>query len=113
MQVSREAGARQLQGYGRGQQQTHAAHGRRTKERLHLRESMAASWPRVKAIHVRGLRALDLPGVWPQIRNVQQLSELHFDNSFVRALPADPIAGNKPRQVLEAAYSRVSPTPVA
>lgn len=42
-----------------------------------------------------------------------QLRDLRFDNSFVRALPADPIAENRRRQVLEAAYSRVSPTPVA
>ncbi|WP_199096343.1 YdiU family protein [Dyella sp. ASV21] len=38
---------------------------------------------------------------------------LHFDNAFVRELPADPEQGNHPRQVLSALYSPVAPTPVA
>ena len=38
---------------------------------------------------------------------------LRFDNSFVRQLPADPVARNHRRQVLQAAYSFVAPTPVA
>ena len=37
---------------------------------------------------------------------------LPFDNRFVAALPADPIAENRRRQVFGAAYSRVRPTPV-
>ncbi len=41
------------------------------------------------------------------------LRELNFDASFVRALPADPVLDNRPRQVRHAAYSRVEPTPVA
>lgn len=41
------------------------------------------------------------------------LTDLSFDNAFVAALPADPIAENATRQVLGAAYSRVRPTPVA
>ena len=40
------------------------------------------------------------------------LSALAFENSFVRALPADPISDNVPRQVRRAAYTRVDPTPV-
>lgn len=36
-----------------------------------------------------------------------------FDDRYVRALPADPVATNVPRQVHGAAYSRVQPTPVA
>jgi uncharacterized protein YdiU (UPF0061 family) len=40
-------------------------------------------------------------------------SELRFDNSFVRELPADPVPANVPRQVRNAAYTRVDPTPVA
>jgi len=40
-------------------------------------------------------------------------SELRFDNSFVRGLPADPVLANVPRQVHNAAYTRVDPTPVA
>ena len=41
------------------------------------------------------------------------LSTLRFDNSFVRALPGDPDASNRRRQVLSACYSRVAPTKVA
>jgi uncharacterized protein YdiU (UPF0061 family) len=40
------------------------------------------------------------------------LSDLRFDNSFVRALPADPNPVNQRRQVLHACYSHVAPTPV-
>ena len=40
------------------------------------------------------------------------LSEAAFDNSFVRALPADPDLANRPRQVRNASYTRVEPTPV-
>ena len=48
----------------------------------------------------------------------KMLESLHFDNTFVRDLPADPISqadrekGNVPRQVANAAYSRVMPTKV-
>ena len=41
------------------------------------------------------------------------LAGLQFDNTFTQALPADPIAENYRRQVTGAAYSRVTPTPVA
>jgi len=40
------------------------------------------------------------------------LESLGFDNSFVRALPADPVPTNERRQVRNAAFSRVTPTPV-
>ena len=40
------------------------------------------------------------------------LGELSFDNSLVRTLPADPVLTNVPRQVRNAAYTRVDPTPV-
>ena len=40
------------------------------------------------------------------------LSELFFDNRFVRELPADPIAENYRRQVSSACYSFVAPTRV-
>src|SRR4026207_461739 len=40
------------------------------------------------------------------------LSELSFDNSFVRELPADPLLHNVPRQVRGACYTLVEPTPV-
>ncbi len=36
-----------------------------------------------------------------------------FDNSFVRALPGDPVTTNVPRAVSKASYSFAAPTPVA
>src|SRR2546423_9119818 len=45
--------------------------------------------------------------------NVQPgLSELQFENTFVRELPGDPVLDNVPRQVRHASYTRVDPTPV-
>ncbi|MDB4976118.1 MAG: hypothetical protein JWN48_4459 [Myxococcaceae bacterium] len=41
------------------------------------------------------------------------LSSLHFDNSFVRELPADPVSENRPRPVRGACFTRVAPTKVA
>ena len=41
------------------------------------------------------------------------LSELHFDNSFTEELPGDPIQENERRQVSNACYSLVNPTPVS
>src|SRR5258706_9285356 len=38
---------------------------------------------------------------------------MQFENSFVAALPADPVLANRPRQVHNACYTRVEPTPVA
>src|SRR5712692_6061527 len=46
------------------------------------------------------LAALDLP-------------DLAFENTFVRELPGDPVLVNIPRQVKNACYTRVAPTPVA
>jgi len=40
-------------------------------------------------------------------------SALRFDNTFVAKLPADPVPDNRPRQVRNASYTRVDPTPVA
>jgi len=37
---------------------------------------------------------------------------LRFENSFVAALPGDPVETNVPRPVRNASYTRVSPTPV-
>ena len=42
-----------------------------------------------------------------------QLTDLAFEGSFVRELPADPVADNRSRQVPNASYTRVDPTPVA
>ena len=41
------------------------------------------------------------------------LRSLPWDNNFVRSLPGDKEEANRTRQVLGAAYSKVSPTPVA
>jgi uncharacterized protein YdiU (UPF0061 family) len=41
------------------------------------------------------------------------LAELAFDDRFVRELPADTVLTNVPRQVADAAYTRVEPTAVA
>src|SRR5258706_6497732 len=40
-------------------------------------------------------------------------SALRFDNTFVAKLPADPVLENRPRQVRNACYTRVDPTPVS
>ena len=40
-------------------------------------------------------------------------SSLRFENSFVAKLPADPVLVNRPRQVQNACYTRVDPTPVS
>ncbi len=42
-----------------------------------------------------------------------RLDDLTLSNTFVDTLPGDPVRENQRRQVLEAAYSRVEPTPVA
>jgi len=42
-----------------------------------------------------------------------KLQDLAFENTFVRDLPADPVLTNVPRQVSNASYTRVEPTPVA
>jgi uncharacterized protein YdiU (UPF0061 family) len=43
---------------------------------------------------------------------ITQLDQLQFDNRLVRELPADPVAENYRRQVADAIYSWVNPTPV-
>jgi serine/tyrosine/threonine adenylyltransferase len=40
------------------------------------------------------------------------LAEVHFDNQFVRSLPADQVTDNVPRAVRNACYTFVDPTPV-
>jgi uncharacterized protein YdiU (UPF0061 family) len=42
-----------------------------------------------------------------------ELTEADFENTFVRDLPGDPVPDNVPRQVRNACYTRVAPTPVA
>ncbi len=46
-------------------------------------------------------------------RPAVDLSQLRFENTFVAELPADPVLVNRPRQVHNACYTRVEPTPVA
>jgi uncharacterized protein YdiU (UPF0061 family) len=41
------------------------------------------------------------------------LADAKYENTFVRELPADPVLVNMPRQVANACYTRVAPTPVA
>src|SRR5438067_10886762 len=41
------------------------------------------------------------------------LAQARFEHTFVRDLPADPVLINVPRQVSNACYTRVEPTPVA
>ncbi len=52
-----------------------------------------------------------------QITPVQIARELasidSWENGFVQALPGDPLADNRPRQVRNAGYTLVTPTPVA
>src|SRR5690625_3496118 len=40
------------------------------------------------------------------------MQKLEFDNAFLRELPGDPEEGPRLRQVQDAAWSRVAPTPV-
>lgn len=47
------------------------------------------------------------------ILSSKTLETLHFDNSFVRNLPGDRETANFRRQVTNACYSQVSPTPVS
>jgi uncharacterized protein YdiU (UPF0061 family) len=49
----------------------------------------------------------------PDGAGLRPLGEVAFENAFVRELPADPVLVNRPRQVRNAAYTRVAPTPVA
>ncbi len=48
----------------------------------------------------------------PGAKTLVDLSEIAFENRFVRELPADPVETNSRRQVRNASYSRVEPTPV-
>lgn len=45
--------------------------------------------------------------------DLHDLADARFENSFVRELPGDPVSDNVPRQVRNACYTRVAPTPVA
>jgi uncharacterized protein YdiU (UPF0061 family) len=49
----------------------------------------------------------------PAVPDLVDLAEARFENSFVRELPGDPVLVNVPRQVQNACYTRVDPTPVA
>jgi len=47
------------------------------------------------------------------VRAPHDLADLALESNFVRELPADPVELNVPRQVRNASYTRVAPTPVA
>ncbi len=53
-----------------------------------------------------------LPTCMSSTQKLFDLNQLHFDNRFIRELPADPEITNTRRQVVGACYSRVVPTPV-
>jgi uncharacterized protein YdiU (UPF0061 family) len=55
-----------------------------------------------------------MSAVLPQrtVSPLVDLGEAAFENSFVRELPGDPVPSNTRRLVLNASYTRVTPTPV-
>jgi uncharacterized protein YdiU (UPF0061 family) len=57
--------------------------------------------------------AVVIPAKAKRARPLVDLTELEFEASFARELPADPVLVNVPRQVTNACYTRVDPTPVA
>ena len=44
---------------------------------------------------------------------LRELDAVGFENTFVSELPGDPVSANVPRQVSNACYTRVDPTPVS
>ncbi len=54
-----------------------------------------------------------IPAAAKRREHLADLAERAFENTFVRELPADPVLANIPRQVANACYTRVEPTPVA
>ena len=48
-----------------------------------------------------------------RIESLRDLAAIAFENTFVRELPGDPVSANVPRQVANACYTRVNPSPVA
>ena len=65
--------------------------------------------PRRDAATLRRMESPDTPA-GPNSQQTQ--TPLRFDNTFIAAMPADPIADNYRRQVTDACYSLVAPTPV-
>jgi serine/tyrosine/threonine adenylyltransferase len=53
------------------------------------------------------------PDIGNNVLPLIPMTDLRFDNAFVRELPADPELSNGPRQVVGSAFSWVEPTPVA
>jgi uncharacterized protein YdiU (UPF0061 family) len=54
---------------------------------------------------------MNAPAFVQRVR-LADLTEARFENRFVVELPADAVADNRPRQVQDACYTRVTPTPV-
>jgi uncharacterized protein YdiU (UPF0061 family) len=55
----------------------------------------------------------ECPDIGNNVLPLIPMTDLRFDNAFVRELPADPEIANGPRQVVGAAFSWAEPTPVA
>ncbi len=62
---------------------------------------------------LNNIKSMNPPADAPPARldSLRDLSEINFDNTFVRALAADPNTENIPRQVRRAHFTRVEPTP--
>ena len=62
---------------------------------------------------LNNIKSMNPPADAPPARldSLRDLSEINFDNSFVRALAEDPNTENIPRQVRGAHFTRVEPTP--
>ena len=54
-----------------------------------------------------------MSAVLPDAVPAPALTQIAFDDTFVRALPGDAVTTNVPRAVPNASYSRVAPTRVA
>src|SRR6185295_7659201 len=61
-------------------------------------------------MRARQPRVIPLPCVM-ELKISDRFNALRFENSFVAKLPADPVLVNRPRQVQNACYTRVDPTP--
>jgi serine/tyrosine/threonine adenylyltransferase len=74
---------------------------------VHVRSYSECSQQAVTTNYVGIMTIVDPPAT------VDDIDLLRFDNRFTTLLPADPVAENKRRQVVGAAFTRVSPTPVS
>src|SRR5689334_23281175 len=54
-----------------------------------------------------------IPAVAARRATLRDLTEASFENTFVRELPGDAVVENVPRQVRDACYTRIAPTPAS